>query len=251
LLRYLIILFVIGPLLATGARAGAYTENEAPTLRIAQVIEVTDGSTIYAEPVWSPDGSKLAFSLKPQFGGLYIRNADGSGPIQEITSEDIDSYRYWRERPSPLGVRLEKDFKNQRMWIVEGDGTKRSEFPYKARLASLSPTRDLVAFMRSDGNLCVSDLDGSSPRAFGYGVSWDWSPDGSRLVYVGNIRDGEGAMIAADLFLADVKTGEVTQLTDTRDVVEVSPRWSPDGMRIAYSTDRLGKICVAILGEVK
>jgi dipeptidyl aminopeptidase/acylaminoacyl peptidase len=231
--------------------SGAAREDEAPTLRIARVIEVTDGSTIYAEPVWSPDGSKLAFSLEPQFGGLYIRNADGSGPIQEITSDDIDSYHSWWERPSSLEVRLERDFKNRGMWIVEGDGTKRLEFPYEVRLASLSPTGDRVAFMRSDVNLCVSHLDGSSLRAFGYGLCWDWSPDGSRLCYMSDIRDGEGTMIAADLFIADVETGVVTRLTNTPDVVEMFPRWSPEGMRIAYSTHRAGKICVAILEEVR
>ena len=66
-----------------------------------------------------------------------------------------------------------------------------------------------------------------------------------------DIREGEGSMIAADLFIADVETGVVTRLTDTPDVVEMFPRWSPDGTRIAYSTHRLGKICVAILEEVR
>ena len=251
MLRCLIILFVIVPFLVPGAQAGASPVDEAPALRIARVIDVTDGSTIYAQPIWSPDGKKLAFSRNPQFGGLYIRNADGSGPIQEITSEDIDSYHSWWERPSPHDVRLERDFRNRRMWIVEGDGERQSEFPYEIRLASLSPTGDLVAFMRSDGNLCISRLDGSSLKSFGYGLNWDWTLDGSRLVYMSDIRDGEWTMIAADLFVADVETGEVTQLTDTPDIVEMYPRWSPDGTRIAYSTHRAGKICVAFLESTK
>ena len=92
LLRYLIILFVIGPFLVSGARASAYPEDVAPALRIARVIEVTDGSTIYMQPVWSPDGTKLAFTRDPQFTGLYVRNADGSGPIREITSAAYAGY---------------------------------------------------------------------------------------------------------------------------------------------------------------
>ena len=92
LLRCLIVLFVIVPFLVSGARAGAYPVDEAPALRIAQLIEVTDGSTEYMQPIWSPDGKKLAFT-KSSFTGIYVRNADGSGPIQEITPSAYSGYK--------------------------------------------------------------------------------------------------------------------------------------------------------------
>ena len=52
----------------TGARGSGGGEGEggAPALRIARVIEVTDGSTEYMQPIWSPDGNKLVFT-KPSF----------------------------------------------------------------------------------------------------------------------------------------------------------------------------------------
>ena len=299
-----------------------------PPLRIARVIDVTDGSTIYMQPIWSPDGRKLAFT-KSGFKGLYVRNADGSGPIKEITSaaysgykpvwtsdskalvlrtrtgivgqsitsidvetgevktlveraahpgqpkrnaygnvtidvdgemkvldpvtgglESMDGY-YSAERPCSLDVSLEMDSRNLRMWILEGEGTRRTEFPYEVVLANMSPTRDRVAFKRLDGNLYVSRLDGSSLENLGRGSSWEWSRDGTRLVYIGAIREGEGTTTASELFVANADGSGVEQISDTPEIVEMFPSWSPDGMRIAYSTHRAGKICVAVLERAR
>jgi len=92
--------FVAGGLCFAGEDCG-YGEHDGvdgadrgslPALKIVRVIEVTDGTTNYIQPIWSPDGKKLVFT-KLQFTGIYIRNADGSGPIREITSADYSGYK--------------------------------------------------------------------------------------------------------------------------------------------------------------
>ena len=306
----------------------AEVAGRPPHLRIARIIEVADGSTMYMQPVWSPDGRKLAFT-KSGFTGLYVRNADGSGPITEITSADYSGYKpmwtsdskglvirtrigivgqsisyidvgtgevrvleeraihpkqpernaygdvsvdvdgerkvldpttgslvdregsYSEERPCSLDISLEMDFKDRRMWVVEADGIRRSEFPHQALLASLSPTRDRVAFAKADPNLYVSNLDGSHVVNLGPGELWDWSPDGTRLVYMSAIVQGEWTTIASELFVANPDGSGVVQISDTPDVVEDFPVWASDGTRIAYSTHRAGKICVAVLEAVQ
>ncbi|MBV2364614.1 amidohydrolase family protein [Streptomonospora nanhaiensis] len=93
----------------------------------------------------------------------------------------------------------------------------------------LSPDGTRVAF-RALGALWVMPI-GKKPRAIvddGYFNSDpDWHPDGTSLVYSGD-RSGAPA-----LWRYDLDSGETTRLTHL-DGAQVTPRWSPDGERIAY-----------------
>jgi Tol biopolymer transport system component len=307
-----------------GQNSAAQDEGTPPPLRIARVIEVTDGSTICMQPIWSPDGTKLAFT-RSGFTGLYVRNADGSGPITEITSADYSGYKpvwtsdskgivirtrtgivgqsiaiadvetgeirtlveraahpgqatrnasgdvtveldgktmvldrktctlrttdeYYPPGPAPArDISLKIDFRNNTMRIIEGDSLRSTEFPHKVVLASLSPTQDRIAFKLGDGNIYISRLDGSAMVCVGRGSGWDWSPDGRRLVYLGAYEQDERTITATELFMVNADGTGLTQLTHTANQVEHYPVWSPDGMRIAYSTVNTGKILVGIL----
>ena len=52
----------------------------------------------------------------------------------------------------------------------------------------------------------------------------DWSPKGTR-----SLVEAQG-----DLWLVDVSSGAVQRLTNTPNVQELSPVWSPDGRWLAY-----------------
>jgi dipeptidyl aminopeptidase/acylaminoacyl peptidase len=58
-----------------------------------------------------------------------------------------------------------------------------------------------------------------------------WSPDGKWIAYMSDY-DGDEQW---DIFLASPKTGQVVNLTNTREIAEESPTWSPDGRFLAYS----------------
>ncbi len=57
-----------------------------------------------------------------------------------------------------------------------------------------------------------------------------WSPDGKWIAYQSDY-DGDEQW---DIFLVSPKTGQVINLTNTREVAEESPAWSPDGRYLAY-----------------
>jgi dipeptidyl aminopeptidase/acylaminoacyl peptidase len=85
--------------------------------------------------------------------------------------------------------------------------------------------RNNVWLLPADGGwptqLTVSDQRQSSPA---------WSPDGKWIAYESDY-DGDEQW---DIFLVSPKTGQLVNLTNTREIAEQSPVWSPDGRYLAY-----------------
>ncbi|GEM_PF-243366 len=70
--------------LGSGSSSGPWN------VEIVQVIEIAAGD--FMAPAWSPDGAKVAFT-RSQFTGLFVRNADGTGPIVELSTGASAGYR--------------------------------------------------------------------------------------------------------------------------------------------------------------
>ncbi len=70
--------------------------------------------------------------------------------------------------------------------------------------------------------LTVSDQRQSNPA---------WSPDGRWIAYQSDY-DGDEQW---DIFLVSPKTGQVVNVTKTREIAEENPTWSPDGRYLAYT----------------
>jgi len=69
--------------------------------------------------------------------------------------------------------------------------------------------------------LTVSDQRQTAPT---------WSPDGKWIAYQSDY-DGDEQW---DIFIVSPRTGQVVNLTHTREIAEVNPRWSPDSRYLAY-----------------
>ena len=70
--------------------------------------------------------------------------------------------------------------------------------------------------------LTVSDQRQASPA---------WSPNGRWIAYQSDY-DGDEQW---DIFMVSPTTGQVVNLTNTREIAEQSPTWSPDGRFLAYT----------------
>jgi Tol biopolymer transport system component len=91
-----------------------------------------------------------------------------------------------------------------------------------------SPDGKKIAFIDRDGWLCLADADGEnlSKLAELPSFSISWSPDGKKIA---------SGCLDHDIYIVDAGTGELQNLTNSPDVMESLPVWSPNGKNIAFA----------------
>jgi len=100
-----------------------------------------------------------------------------------------------------------------------------------------SPDGKTIAFisnMSGRNNLWLVAADGGWPTQLTISDQRQahptWSPDGKWIAYQSDY-DGDEQW---DIFLVSPKNGQVVNVTNTREIAELSPTWSPDGRYLAY-----------------
>jgi WD40 repeat protein len=190
-------------------------------------------------PVWSPDGSYLAYRhencpSRPEIpSGVVISDPEGN-VVAEFPGAEFTNRTAWRISWSPDSKRLVT-------WVTYGetigvfgvDGARHKLLSVPPEMLTSGPVDPIWS---PDGRslLVPPDvlvpLDGSAPYRL---PSADRrpSPDGSRVAYVG----GNNSLLVAE---ADGSNPEV--VFDGRVVVGPEPLWSPTGDRIAFTSSKAG-----------
>jgi dipeptidyl aminopeptidase/acylaminoacyl peptidase len=214
-----------------------------------------------------------------------------------VTAEDYLSFRFVGDpHISPDGkvvafvlttIDQKKNRRESVIWIVPADGSaaprRFSAEGFSSNSPRWSPDGTTLAFLSAR----ASDLPaGESPKSqiflapFGGGgeaialtklkngvQSYQWSPEGSRIVVVSSSGPMDGVATAErksdvrhythiqykfndtgwfddkrrHLWVVSVPGGESKQITEGQDWNDTDPQWSPDGTRIAFVSDRTGK----------
>ncbi|HEX6744883.1 MAG TPA: hypothetical protein VF087_11720, partial [Solirubrobacteraceae bacterium] len=228
------------------------------------------------QPAWSPDGRRLAFKTA-QFGSnqLAVINADGSGETlltrtfrfsegQPAWSPDATKLLYRRTPENPL-------VQNADIWSLDvagsaPDPTQPVTTPVLLRTGderypSYSPDGTQIVFRgdldlaepSGDEEIYVMDADGTNVRQLTSNGDFDsapsWSPDGTEIAFekaaAGTFVPGVPAEPGKeaeekDIYVMRADGTHVRRLTDSPGLDE-GPVWSPDGTKIAFSSDRDGQ----------
>ena len=170
-------------------------------------------------PIIAPDGKKLIYS-SGQFPSMQLEEAalDGSN-VRQLTKGPAAQFNAVYS-PDQLQIAFARadSTRQLQVWVMNADGTGE---------------RQLTRFAADDG----------SPQ-------WpSWSPDGARLaIQSGNYNRSAPAENTAHIWIVDVKSGAVTRLNPhTTPYLDETPSWFPDGKRIAFQSDRSGRMEVWVM----
>jgi len=183
--------------------------------------------------LFSPDGAEIAFRASREGkSGIWIYNIQSK------------QYRFVTSVPASnafLGHRANKNF----VWSPDG----KSIAYVAAEKEPEPPESDIKVITRilyknrtsfSDNirtHIFVISTDGKTVRQVTFGEydehSIDWSPDGSKIMFISNRSKVPDDNHNNDIWTVDVASGEINRITDTPGT-EFSPKYSPDGKLIAY-----------------
>ena len=124
-------------------------------------------------------------------------------------------------------ARVEKTLSIEKLYMTRqvGGSTWSPDGKTVAFVSNLSGRNNLWLVPSEGGwpmQLTVSDQRQTQPT---------WSPDGKWIAYMSDY-DGDEQW---DIFLVSPKTGQVVNLTNTREIAEEDPAWSHDGRYLAYT----------------
>jgi Tol biopolymer transport system component len=223
-------------------------DGSAPT-------KLTDNTVLDADPMWSPDGTRLAFvragSCANPCRAIWVMNADGTGAsaLTPFTSGVQDSGPTWSPNGDTIAFASTRSGGVKHIFSVPASGGAVTQLTLGADAdwaPDWSPDGTEVLFastrtgssqlftMAPDGSGQIRvALTGTVPSALVGEPSW--SPDGGRIAF-----RGAADLYAAptQVFVADADgSGSSLAFAPTDASFVYTPAWSPDGTRLVIGQD--------------
>ncbi len=131
-------------------------------------VNLTNNPAEDFDPVWSPDGSQIAFVSNRESEGegqfIYVMNADGSG-VRQLTFENFSDLPDWSHDGSAITYTSNGD-----IYVIKADGSGQSvnltNTPEFEHNSSWSPDGNLILYTMGENDnqdIYVMNTDGSNP----------------------------------------------------------------------------------------
>ena len=218
---------------------------------------------------WTRDGRATYLKVDSLGNTQIIRAyADGSQDYISITEFTYDlapsanesEFTFTFSRGLGLGSEL---------WLAKHDSRivqqlYADQFNYIS-FARWAPDGSQIAFIKipdtqtpfTVGELWVMNADGSNARRLaeadaGHGYAANWSPDGKKIAFVlrenpeDKNADQSSDALLSNLYIVEVDSGTVNQVTSFDNVRVETPFWSPDGNTLAFTVVLNGRMQVQI-----
>ena len=185
-----------------------------------QAVQLTTHAGYDTHPVWSPDGSRIAFASDRKGGmDIYVMPATGGLPTQL-------TFNSATETP----------------WSFSPDG----KYVYFSAAIQDPSASMLFPSSRLTELYKVPVAGGKTTRVLATPAEWvSWNADGSKMLYQDRYgiedewRKHHTSSTTRDLWLYDAATGKHTNLT-AHAGEDRNPVWSPDGKRVLFLSERDG-----------
>jgi TolB protein len=193
---------------------------------------------------WSPDGKQVAFSTDRRgTTDIYVMNADGSRQRPLLAGTANDWAASWSPDAKRLAFVSDRDGLPQ-IYSFEIASGRVTRLTFTTAIGEYdgdytprwSPGGQIVFAREIDGasRIFVMNADGSGahPLVEGQGADYDpvWSPDGTKIAYVGGPDD--------EYYVEVVNADGTGHVRLTSSQADGTPAWSPDGTRIVFTSWR-------------
>lgn len=237
---------------------------------------ITDSDSHFL--AWTADG-RAAYLKVDSLGNAHIARVSAAGrndfiPVTEFTYDlaanpASQDFTFTFSRGLGQGSEL---------WLAQRDGKMTQQLyadPFNyISFARYSLDGTQIAFIKipdtqtpfTIGELWVMNRDGSNAHKVadadaGHGFAANWSPNGKRIAFVvrenpnDQRADQSSGSLISNIYVVDVKSGALTQITHLQEGHVETPSWSPGGNTLAFNmviNDRMEvRIADLITGEIR